>query len=220
MTGPLSTYRPRVVPWRDSSCVRVIDFRGDQTLWDVHRAIENGFGLDDDHCWAFHLSGDFDDGETEYQGTPDGPRTRWPARLDGLDLAPGMRFGYVYDFGDNLRHDIEVLEVGTGDPDKKYPLVVEQQGKPPRQYHWQDSDGESPRAAADEVPPPSEPDVPEDLRQLYRSFAAACERSGDSGHSPETLDADLALARRLLDARPDLRGLRRLDALFDANAEA
>ncbi|MBI4700722.1 MAG: hypothetical protein HY744_06090 [Deltaproteobacteria bacterium] len=214
-----STYRLRISPWRDRSCFRVIQFRGDQELEVVHRIIQELFDLDDDHCWAFHLSGDFDDRETEYQGTPEGPVTRWAARLDSLDLTVGMRIGYVYDFGDNLRHDIDVLEVGTSDPSGRYPLVVEQQGKPPPQYPWHVAEGDNPPEAANAEPPPSAPDVPESLRQLHEPFLAVWDRCGEGDYDPLALDSDLALAERILEACVDPDDLQRFDSLGDTSLD-
>ena len=55
--------------------------------------------------------------------------------MDQLDLAVGDWFAYLFDFGDEWWHVIEVLGVeekdtfGTG-----YPVVVEKRGEPAPQY--------------------------------------------------------------------------------------
>ena len=35
------------------------------------------------------------------------------------------RFVYIYDYGDNWRHDVIVEEVRDGDPDREYPAFVD-----------------------------------------------------------------------------------------------
>ncbi len=52
----MKTYRFRVeLEWREEVW-RNIEIRGDQTLNDLHYAIQAAFNWDDDHLYAFFLS--------------------------------------------------------------------------------------------------------------------------------------------------------------------
>jgi hypothetical protein len=82
------------------------------TLERLHGVIQIAFGWTDSHLHLFEVDG------VEY-----GPRGEWSdarserVRLDRL-VAVGERFGYVYDFGDDWRHTIQLeqrIPVGPGD---------------------------------------------------------------------------------------------------------
>ena len=50
------------------------------------------------------------------------------------------KFLYFFDYGDSHEFEVEVVgihpQAGPGD----YPRVVDQQGKAPPQYHWDDAE--------------------------------------------------------------------------------
>jgi hypothetical protein len=61
------TYRLAIHPERAPEVRRVIDFDGRCSLHDVHRSIAATLELaDDDHLYAFYLSGRYRDKTTEY----------------------------------------------------------------------------------------------------------------------------------------------------------
>jgi hypothetical protein len=107
-----------------------------QHLTALHEAILAAFGLDDDHLYSFWLDGRFwGDREAEYTR----PRTaETDAReadtpLVELDLAPGAKLAYVFDFGDEWRVALTVsasIEADGG----PYPRVLRREGSPPPQY--------------------------------------------------------------------------------------
>lgn len=125
------TWKPDV--WRD------LELRGDQTLTDLHDAIQDAFGWDRDHLWAFFMApvkGTFRirsaEPGTVYGGGEDdaSPDTA----LANFGLRTRRRFHYLFDFGDHLLHAIEVRGQGKPEARKKYPRVLETHGRAPPQY--------------------------------------------------------------------------------------
>ncbi|MBI2864834.1 MAG: plasmid pRiA4b ORF-3 family protein [Chloroflexi bacterium] len=133
---PATVFRFKVSLTYQKDVWRTIDVRSDQNLEDLHYAIQDAFGWDDDHLYAFFLSGKAWDVSTEYirpEGREPGQRSA-RARLDRLGLRPRKRFLYIFDFGDERRHHIRVEKTGLT-PDKgEYPRIVEEHGEAPPQY--------------------------------------------------------------------------------------
>lgn len=130
----------------DRKVWRVIEVADGQTLEDLHDAIQAAFHWDDDHLYAFSFDGDTRDGLTEVQtpGTPTPPPSADELTLGDLELQRGQRFLYVFDFGDNLRHELEVLDVfpaPTADA-TNLPRIVETHGEAPPQYDTWDDQGD------------------------------------------------------------------------------
>jgi len=70
----------------------------------MHRAIQILFGWYDDHLYHFEIDGRcFEEPDEEAEG-----EDSTKARLSELITGPGQVFHYVYDFGDNWIHRIEV----------------------------------------------------------------------------------------------------------------
>jgi hypothetical protein len=129
-------YRLKVgLRWRPGVW-RAIEILGSQTLEDLHYAIQRAFGWDDDHLYAFYLSGRAHDRLTAIERPFDGaePPTADEVAIAELELRSGQRFLYLFDFGDDLRHDVEVLETFDAPRAGDFPRTVETHGKAPRQY--------------------------------------------------------------------------------------
>ena len=124
---------------------RTFEARGEHTLADLHHAIFNAFGRDDDHMYEFQFGGKrpmdpkarrygppmamvdpFGDGD----GSADAERTT----LDSLGLATGARFLYWFDFGDDWWHQVDVLAKTEGTSRGKLPKVTQRVGESPPQY--------------------------------------------------------------------------------------
>jgi hypothetical protein len=122
---------------------RVIEMLEDQTLDDLHYAIQHAFGWDDDHLYAFFLSGRAWDTLTEVasprgaEEDAEGPLTD-DVTLAALELAPKQRFLYLFDFGDELRHAVEVLDGFPAPAGGDFPRIVQEHGKAPPQYPSRD----------------------------------------------------------------------------------
>jgi hypothetical protein len=129
-------YRIRIVPERAPNVSRTFEFAGAHRLHDVHRAIQSAFELDDDHLFAFYMSGKRWDKATEFAGgsTPFEPGRAAQVNLAQLGLTPGKRFSYVFDFGDEHWHSLEVESVEDVPKGPASPRLVEAIGEPPVQY--------------------------------------------------------------------------------------
>jgi hypothetical protein len=90
------------------------------TLDQLHEIIQRAFGWDGSHLWAFETwAGTY--------GIPDpelGHRSAMSATLADLAKRKGSRLCYVYDFGDDWVHDIEVEGVLPAEPGVAYPRCV------------------------------------------------------------------------------------------------
>lgn len=138
---PPTVYRFKVSLRGQKNVWRTIDVLSNQTLEDLHYAIQDAFGWDDDHLYAFFLSGKAWDRSTEYirpEGCGPGARSAL-VRLDRLGLRPRQRFLYIFDFGDELRHDIQVDKADLPPDGGVYPRIVEVHGQAPPQYElWEE----------------------------------------------------------------------------------
>lgn len=128
---------------------RVIDILDNQTLDDLHHAIRDAFGWDDDHLYAFFLSGRAWDDLTEvarpvdddFWDEPD-PPTADEVTLADLEPEVGQRWLYLFDYGDELRHQVQVVQVLPAPDGGDFPRIVEQHGDAPPQYEaWDGEDG-------------------------------------------------------------------------------
>jgi hypothetical protein len=142
-TAKTSLYRFQVkLDWM-KSVWRRIEMRGDQTFHDLHEAIQEAFDWDDDHLYAFFLSGKAWDNKTAYESPyGEGERSAAKYRLDDVPLNPGHQFLYIFDFGDELRHQIKLEAVipGAVKPAVDYPEITERHGKAPPQYPMLDDE--------------------------------------------------------------------------------
>lgn len=119
---------------------RTVAVRADQSLADLHRALQDGFGWPDNHLYAFWLSGEFlgRDG-SEYtplvDGFEPGRFTRAIKSADtalaDLELETGQQIAYLFDFGDQWRVRLVLRELRAGDGGT-YPRVIEGVGEAPR----------------------------------------------------------------------------------------
>jgi hypothetical protein len=123
---------------------RTILIRGDQTLEELHHALFDAYGREEEHMYEFQLGGKgpMDPEAKRYvlpmafedRGEP-APAGRVDATtLDSLGLKVGDRFGYWFDFGDDWWHQVNVEGVEDKAPGGKYPRVTKKVGKSPPQY--------------------------------------------------------------------------------------
>ncbi|NWJ95289.1 MAG: plasmid pRiA4b ORF-3 family protein [Chloroflexi bacterium] len=124
---------------------RRIEMRGDQTLHDLHKTIQDAFDWDDDHLYAFFMSGKAWDSQTEYVSPYAGEgRSASKIRLENLNLTPKKKFLYIFDFGDELRPlvTLEAIVPGGVKPNVDYPIITEAHGEAPPQYGDEEDDDE------------------------------------------------------------------------------
>lgn len=124
---------------------RVVEMLDNQTLEDLHYEIQDAFHWDDDHLYAFFLSGRAWDNITEVDRPEMNTEAEAPladeVTLAALELKPGQSFLYIFDFGDELRHKIEVLGTFPLPARGKFPRIAERHGKAPPQYgRWDEEE--------------------------------------------------------------------------------
>ena len=104
---------------------RRVQVRESMHLGDLHRVVQIVMGWEDCHLHlfqvggrSFSLFGDGDDAPVEEEDS----RT---VSLRALGLVrKGRKFSYIYDFGDDWLHQIEVEDTQPADPDVFYPVCV------------------------------------------------------------------------------------------------
>ncbi len=144
--GKRTLYRFKVTLKDHKDVWRRIEMSGDETLYDLHGAIQEAFDWDDDHLWSFFLSGKAWDDDTEYT-SPFGNDGRNAAayRLEHLPLRKGASFLYIFDYGDEWRHTVKLEAVTPNGvaPGVEYPRVSERHGDSIPQYPaWDDEEEE------------------------------------------------------------------------------
>ena len=114
----LPEFEPRI--WRR------IDIPLSTTLEALHEPIQMTMGWTFSHLWEFEF-GDRRYGDPSFREFDDEPVIYKAKGLRlGTAIARGAdRFVYVYDYGDNWRHEVIVEEVRDGDPEIEYPAFVD-----------------------------------------------------------------------------------------------
>jgi hypothetical protein len=196
----LKLYRIRIRPERAPEVVRVFEFSARHTLDDVHAAIQLAFALDDDHSYAFYMSGEHWDSKSELAGLDarGGPGKAQRTRLYELGLAVESRFVYVFDFGDELWHELVVESIREGDAASDEPQLLESVGDPPPQSSF---DEEEPPDVSDLVP------IAQRLIALFPNDAAGSddepERETPGAADLEDLDEADEAEHSALDLEPE-----------------
>jgi hypothetical protein len=123
---------------------RKLAVRGDRTLEDLHRLLQTAYDWDDDHLYAFWPSGKFWDREPGAGfGRPgfcrdSGDRSA-RIRLDRLGLEAGQTVAYLFDFGDEWRVRLKLVDIReTGGAPAT--AILERRGAAPPQYGWNEED--------------------------------------------------------------------------------
>lgn len=125
-----------------TGCYRHIKLSSQATLLELHEEILYAFEFFDDHAHAFFMDNvawsdrnayfcDFIEDEDKF--TKD-------YTLEKLGLDIGVKFKYVFDFGDDWQFQCKVLKIL--DEKTEEPEVVRTKGEPPSQYDY-DDDAES-----------------------------------------------------------------------------
>jgi hypothetical protein len=118
---------------------RVIEIRGDQTLQQLHEAIFQAYDRYDEHLYEFQFGRRPFDPDGPNYGIPDGNKRKGrgdahTTTLDDLELKLHRVFGYLFDFGDNWFHQVQVERIDQAIPTVTYPRVIRRVGKSPPQY--------------------------------------------------------------------------------------
>ncbi|MHB8650597.1 MAG: IS1096 element passenger TnpR family protein, partial [Gaiellaceae bacterium] len=134
----LVPYAP-FVDWPAEPVVRTVAVREDQTLEQLHEALRLAFGWADPHMYAFWMSGKWWDKESVKYQTPfeldplNKKVQSGRVPLAEIGLRKGKAIAYLFDFGDEWRLLLKVVDRWEAD-DGSYPMLVEATGTPPPQY--------------------------------------------------------------------------------------
>ena len=110
---------------------RRVDVPLSSTLLALHDFIQFAFRWTDSHLFEFEV-GERIYGDPEYDDF--GERRIYKAariRLKSVVDRGIEQFLYVYDFGDNWRHDLFIEEIRDGEPDVDYPVFVDGERRGP-----------------------------------------------------------------------------------------
>lgn len=121
-------------------CIRVIEIPSSATLGDLHLAIQDAVGFDDDHLYEFYIA------KTERsrnrQTFDDENGGLYTITLEQLyPLEKGWKLYYLFDYGDSWLFKIARSRVKPHPPEKgiEYPRVVKRIGEDPDQYpNWEE----------------------------------------------------------------------------------
>ena len=126
---------------------RTVAIREDQTLEQLHEALRLAFGWADPHLYSFWKGGKFWDADADEYAAPfeveEIGKAKRTARtpIAALGLRKGAKLAYLFDYGDEWRLLLKVVD--TRDPgDESYPMLVGAEGTPPPQYLELDEDDE------------------------------------------------------------------------------
>lgn len=114
---------------------RKIEMKASQTLEDLHDAIQDAIDWDNDHLYSFFMDNSFDSLDAEFTCPyePEGRKTADIA-VGAFGFKKGQKFAYLFDFGDMHKFEIEVIDFGTVQKGKSYPMLIESKGKTLEQY--------------------------------------------------------------------------------------
>ena len=117
---------------------RIIDIKGNQMLSSMHKAIFKAFDRFEEHQYSFFLSNKPYDKESEYTSpgldTDGAGKLATRIRIDSVELYGGPKFLYLFNYGDEWWHEVELISVTERVTRANYPRVVKRQGKSPPQH--------------------------------------------------------------------------------------
>ncbi len=96
---------------------------GDISLGQLHTVIQKAIGWTDAHLHEFIVGGQRY-GEPDSEEPDPGLRPDWKATLRKVAPAQGVRFEYVYDFGDGWMHDVLVESIAAHEKQLRYPVCL------------------------------------------------------------------------------------------------
>lgn len=117
-----------------------------QSLHKFAEAIISSFNFDFDHCFGFfdniknvylqdstkkyELFADLEDKGIEPVDSESVKKTKVKKAFEKV----GEKMIFMFDYGDDWRFLVELLEIKSVNKNKKYPVILERHGQPPEQY--------------------------------------------------------------------------------------
>ncbi len=119
---------------------RDIEVSSASTLADLAEAIVAAFGFDMDHAYGFYskLTGKLFDAPRRFELFADieasSSRSVKGTRVITAFKKVGSKMTFLYDYGDEWRFRVEVIETGQAQPGADYPRIFRKLGNAPLQY--------------------------------------------------------------------------------------
>lgn len=122
-------------------CYRHIKISGNSKLLELASKIQEAFKFDNDHLHAFFMDNRYWSSYDAYfaEETEEPTRSTGRYKLREAGLYKGMKFKYIFDFGDEWGFQCKVLRVEDGEIDE--PVIIRSVGEAPQQYEeddWED----------------------------------------------------------------------------------
>ena len=142
LDNPKGAYAFKVKFSWNKRIYRIIELRSEQTLDDLHFAIQRAIGWDADHLYSFFMNGERFNDDYAFSCPYEEERPPWTdeAIIGELGLTMKHKFLYYFDYGDGHKFEVEVADVRSTAEPGEYPRVVESRGEAPPQYGWRDDE--------------------------------------------------------------------------------
>lgn len=104
---------------------QTIELKGTQTMEDLSSTIIRAFDLDPGHMYSFFMNNKAYDRSFEI-ACPYATNTKnitTKQKIHDLKLYKKQKFLFIYDFGDDIRFEVEFIEAADLDKDIRYPIV-------------------------------------------------------------------------------------------------
>ena len=102
---------------------RRVEVKDDITFYELHHVIQIAMGWWNAHLFEFEVGG-YMIGTTEDDWDTENTLESKEVKLSRLIDTEKMKFGYLYDFGDNWEHEIIVEKISLPEKDKNYPTCI------------------------------------------------------------------------------------------------
>ena len=138
LDNPGGVYAFKVKFMWDKRIYRTIELRSEQTLEQLHFAIQRAIHWDADHLYSFYMNGELYDERYGFSCPFEEDRPPWTdeAVLGELGLVLRHKFLYYFDYGDSHKFEVQVVDIHPQSKAEKYPRVVDARGEAPAQYGW------------------------------------------------------------------------------------
>jgi hypothetical protein len=103
---------------------RQIEIQGSNTLDDLHKLIFESFNLEYGHLYSFFMSNKAWDRDSEFCHPESDGNPASEAKISSLNLSPKQKFMYIYDYGDEHRFEVELMDIRDSEEGVKYPRLA------------------------------------------------------------------------------------------------
>jgi len=113
---------------------RRIKISSDDTLLELHEAIQRAFNFDDDHLYAFFMDGKpWSEERFVAPEDEEGPYVD-EIRIGELGLFIGQKIMYLFDYGDEWRFSVKLEQITNEEHEIIRSEIIKRKGENPKQY--------------------------------------------------------------------------------------